>query len=273
MEMRNQLSLYMKENLEEISKVGKNYLHNKGQSASKYLELLYRKDYEVDEMFLVLIARRYKRHVCVLLENGGMWCTTQWIQMNNCEIVLLACINKVDNTRCFTATRELLREEGSTYWKQKHKKEASTQFEQEMEHFLKNVPEKVAIRSQIDGRKRSVFNVNTKFLNKKMKLSKPVSKSHLEHYKVKSTKISRPNEDGREVNQASVQTMTNESNGKKMSQPISKMLSLLHCLNDACNEIYKMKTIDLENIKNEIEGVKTISKGLTKYCLDIADII
>ena len=92
-----------------------------------------------------------------------------------------------------------------------------------MEHFLKNVPEKVAIRSQIDGRKRSVFNVNTRFLNKKMKLSKPVSKSCLGHYKVKSTKINRPNEDGRGVNQASVHTTTNESNGKKMSQPISKM--------------------------------------------------
>ena len=61
---------------------------------------------------------------------------------------------------------------GSTDWKQKHKKEASTKFEQEMEHFLKNVPEKVAIRSQIDGRKRSVSNVNTKFLNRKNEIIK-----------------------------------------------------------------------------------------------------
>ena len=147
----------MEENLEEISsKIGKNYLCNKGQSANKYLELLGRKDYQLDEMFLVLIAKSYKRHVCVLLENGGVWCTTQWIQMKDCAMVLVACMNEVDKMRYFSATCELVTQEGITDSKKMHQQEASTKFEQEMEHFIRSVPEKVPIRSTSEIRKRSV---------------------------------------------------------------------------------------------------------------------
>ena len=70
-----------------------------------------------------------------------------------------------------------------------------------------------------------------------------------------------------------MQMRKNDNNAKELSQLVNKMLSLVPCLNDASNEIYKMKTIDLKNIKKEIEAVKAISKGLTKYCSDIGDII
>ena len=224
-------------------------------------------------MFLVLIAKRYKRHVCVLLANGGIWCTTQWIQTKDCEIVLVACVNEVDKTRYFSATCELVTQEGITDSKKMHQQEARSKFEQEMEHFIRSVPEKVPIRSTSEIRKRSLLNVNTKFLNKKAKVSKPFTKSHLGNYKVKSTTRSTANEDGTEVNESLVEMRKNDNNGKELSQPISKTLSLVPCLNDASNKIYKMKTIDLENIKKEIEAVKAISKGLTKYCSDIGDII
>ena len=50
-------------------------------------------NFRIDELFLVLVSRRYKTHICVMLNNGGTWSTTPWIKQCDCNLCFMCCSN------------------------------------------------------------------------------------------------------------------------------------------------------------------------------------
>ena len=61
----------------------KNYLWTKGIT----------ENFCIDELFLVMVSRRYKAHICVVLNNRGTWSTTPWIKQCNCKLCFMCCSN------------------------------------------------------------------------------------------------------------------------------------------------------------------------------------
>ena len=141
---KEELVEYMHCNIDAIAKLAKNYLRNKGLSCQRYLYQLKKPDHERAELVLVLMAQKWKKHTCVLLDNAGIWCTTPWMQMHDCKFVLLSCINSRSNGKYFVPTEV----DGG-------KKSAGNKsilvvsaYEKEMEYFLKTMPPKVPIKHE-----------------------------------------------------------------------------------------------------------------------------
>ena len=40
-----------------------------------------------------MVSRRYKTHICVVLNNGGTWSTTLWMKQCDCKLCFMCCSN------------------------------------------------------------------------------------------------------------------------------------------------------------------------------------
>ena len=60
--------MFALENAKEIEKLSKNYLQTKGISFVQYVSNICAENFHIDELFLVMVSRRYKTHICVVLQ-------------------------------------------------------------------------------------------------------------------------------------------------------------------------------------------------------------
>ena len=92
-QLRLQVKMFALENAKEIEKLNKNYLQTKSITFAQYVSNICAENFHIDELFLVIISRRYKSHICVVLNNGGTWSTTPWIKQCNCKLCFMCCGN------------------------------------------------------------------------------------------------------------------------------------------------------------------------------------
>ena len=70
---------YPRKHKNDIQKLSKNYLAQKGLKLDQYLMSIEKPDFAFNELFLVLFACTFSVHVGVILDNEGFWCSTPWI--------------------------------------------------------------------------------------------------------------------------------------------------------------------------------------------------
>ena len=92
-QLRLQFKMFALENVKEIEKLSKNYLCAKGITFAQYVSNICAENFRIDELFLVIVSRRYKTHICVVLNNGGTWSTTPWIKQCDCKLCFKCCGN------------------------------------------------------------------------------------------------------------------------------------------------------------------------------------
>ena len=92
-QLRLQVKMFALENAKEIEKLSKNYLHTKGKTFAQYVSNIYTENFHIDELFLVIVSRRYKTHICVVLNNGGTWSTTPCIKQCDYKLCFMCCGN------------------------------------------------------------------------------------------------------------------------------------------------------------------------------------
>ena len=157
--MKLQISMYVKDNLPSVKKLSKNFLHNKGINLDEYLSSMLKSSFEIDELFLVLMARHYTVHVCVLLSDQSTWSTTPWIKLQDCPIVFICC-NKTSGGCMFIPTAEQVIKE-STGDGIKMKAPDSTLFQEEMKYFIQNcnADNKISLKRKVGAEKIAFLSI------------------------------------------------------------------------------------------------------------------
>ena len=159
--MKLQIDMYVKDNLPSVKKLSKHFLCNKGIDLDEYLSSMLKSSFEIDESFLVLMARHYTVHVCVLLSDQSTWSATPWIKLQDCHIVFVCC-----NKTFIPTAGHVIKE--STCDGIKMKAPDLTLFQEEMKYFIQNcnADNKISLKRKV-GVEKNKLPIKTTFMKKK----------------------------------------------------------------------------------------------------------
>ena len=81
---------YIEESQKEILCILKNYLSKRNLTLNQYMSTLVKSDYQVDELFFVLVPKHFEKHITVILGMDSFWCTSPFKNIHSSDLIYIA---------------------------------------------------------------------------------------------------------------------------------------------------------------------------------------
>ena len=280
-ELMMSVSQYVFQHVEDILKVTKNFLMNRGVMLQYYAANVTRVNFKVDELFFVILACKFQKHICILLCNDGQWCTTPWITFPECFFVFACTEDTHNKLRIFipcSQAQEMIDTEINELAQ-------AMNIQSEVAEYEKSLPPKIKIGSTSVKRKAKsnlVIQMNfhkSKDKNQVKDTSQGVNNSKKKHLGSFPVKSQRKLSQIRSLESAASVAVTNQDLHPSsvvtstVSKPLSDMCQSLFLLDGEIRKIYSSKHVNLDTIQSEIVAVKSVVVGLQKYCDDLNEVV